>query len=104
MMRGKGPSKSGPRPAWDPEAPRLQALDDHHPRGAGSTGYPLRRLLRELPIGLHWAKPVVGQVEYRGSRQNNYITTLTGEGYRAPTHVVYDDTDPNPARRYKASP
>ena len=57
----------------------------------------------ESTDGLHWTKPVVGQVEYRGSRQNNYITTLTGKGYRAPTHVVYDDTDPNPARRYKAA-
>ena len=30
-----------------PHGARLQALDDHYPRGAGGAGHPLRRLLRE---------------------------------------------------------
>ncbi len=62
--------------------------------------------LREGPVcyaesddGLHWIKPHLGQVEWCGSRDNNIIrlTTLYNEG----VHVIKDDEDPNPARRYK---
>jgi hypothetical protein len=49
--------------------------------------------------GLHWTKPHLGQVEWRGSRANNIIalSNLHSEG----VHVIRDDRDPDPARRYK---
>lgn len=62
--------------------------------------------LREGPIcyaesddGLHWRKPHLGQVEWHGSRANNIIglSTRFNEG----VHVIRDDEDPDPARRYK---
>ncbi len=53
----------------------------------------------ESADGLHWVKPHLGQVEWRGNRANNIIrlSTLWNEG----VHVLKDDRDPNPARRYK---
>ncbi|MEI8335184.1 MAG: alpha-L-fucosidase, partial [Chloroflexota bacterium] len=47
----------------------------------------------------HWVKPHLGQVEWRGNRAYNIIrlSTLWNEG----VHVLKDDRDPNPARRYK---
>ena len=53
----------------------------------------------ESDDGLHWHKPRLGQVEWRGSRDNNIIrlATLYNEG----VHVIKDEEDPNPARRYK---
>ena len=52
--------------------------------------------------GLHWTRPVIGQVEYKGSRQNNFIFfEMKGRRY-GPGCVVYDATDPDPNRRYKS--
>jgi hypothetical protein len=53
----------------------------------------------ESDDGVHWTKPHLGQVEWRGSRRNNVIrlATLRIEG----VHVIRDDTDPDPDRRYK---
>ncbi|HRE08178.1 MAG TPA: hypothetical protein PKX00_21350, partial [Opitutaceae bacterium] len=53
----------------------------------------------ESEDGLTWTKPRLGQVEFKGSRQNNAIAlpdTLV-EG----VHVVKDDAEPDPRRRYK---
>ncbi len=63
----------------------------------------------ESDDGVHWTKPQLGQIEFRGSRSNNIILngelaaqqtdgTLTNfDGYT----VVRDDAEPNPDRRYK---
>ena len=53
----------------------------------------------ESDDGITWTKPALGQVEWRGSRNNNIIrlATLGNEG----VHVIKDDGDPDPARRYK---
>jgi len=53
----------------------------------------------ESDDGIHWVKPELGQVEWRGSTANNVIrlADLHVEG----VHVIKDDTDPNPERRYK---
>ena len=59
----------------------------------------------ESDDGLHWRKPIVGQVEYRGSRDNNFVGIDLGKdtGRFAPGNVVYDPNDPDPARRYKCA-
>ena len=59
----------------------------------------------ESDDGLHWRKPVVGQVEYRGSKENNFVSIDLGKdtGRFAPGNVIYDLNDPDPARRYKCA-
>ena len=99
---GQGSIQIRTAPAWDPTARVYKLWTITTPEALAAQGIRCAGYY-ESTDGLHWSKPVVGQIEYRGSRQNNYITTRTGKGYRAPTHVVYDDTDPNPARRYKAA-
>ncbi|MAG35515.1 MAG: hypothetical protein CL878_04620 [Dehalococcoidia bacterium] len=89
-------------PAWDPDAGVYKLWTITTPEELAAQGIPCAGYY-ESADGLHWSKPIVGQVEYRGSLQNNYITVPTDEGYVAPTHVVYDPTDPDPARRYKAA-
>lgn len=64
----------------------------------------------ESDDGVHWRKPSLGTVEFRGSRANNVI--LTGAGAAAASDgaltnfdgwsVLRDDRDPDPSRRYKA--
>jgi hypothetical protein len=44
--------------------------------------------------GLHWHKPRLGLIEYRGSKHNNMC--LDGWG-----PIVQDDDEPDPAKRYK---
>ena len=53
----------------------------------------------ESEDGLHWTKPNLGQLLFKGSRDNNAFdlpSALTGDAC-----VVRDDADPDPARRYK---
>jgi len=49
----------------------------------------------ESKDGLFWTRPNLGQVEYRGSRDNNYPIGSAVYG-------VYDPTDPDPTRRFKS--
>ncbi|HMO59135.1 MAG TPA: hypothetical protein PKA05_18100 [Roseiflexaceae bacterium] len=53
----------------------------------------------ESTDGLVWQRPVLGQMEFKGSRDNNAIalpeTKIEG------VHVIRDDDDPDPGRRYK---
>jgi hypothetical protein len=53
----------------------------------------------ESDDGLTWTKPRLGQVEFKGSRQNNAIALPDAlvEG----VHVVKDDAEPDARRRYK---
>jgi len=48
--------------------------------------------------GLHWEKPNLGLIEYRGSKKNNIV--YVGD-YFAPNNIVKDLHDPDPQRRYK---
>ena len=89
-------------PIWDPEEKTYKLWDittpnDLHAGGIYCSGY------YESKDGLHWSKPVVGQVEYRGSRENNYVAVQSDRGYFRPGLVVYNATDPDPARRYKGA-
>jgi len=53
----------------------------------------------ESEDGIHWVKPNMGQVEWRGSKKNNILALpdLKQEG----ALVIKDEEDPNPERRYK---
>jgi len=82
-------------PIWDPQAKVYKLWDLYGPL-PGTNGY------YESRDGLHWQRPRVGQVEYRGSRDNNYISLQTPKGPRPVTMVVYDAKDPDPGRRFKS--
>ena len=89
-------------PVWDPVRELYQLWDcitpnDLHAKRQYCCGY------YESKDGLHWSKPVVGQVERNGSRENNYMAFRGDRGQFGPSMVVYDAADPDPARRYKAA-
>jgi hypothetical protein len=50
----------------------------------------------ESDDGIHWEKPNLGLVEWKGSKDNNIVTTE----FSNPT-VIRDDHDPDPQKRYK---
>ena len=52
--------------------------------------------------GEHWEKPALGLYEWDGSKENNIAYDPEAKGHGLPFHVVRDETDPNPRRRYKA--
>ena len=84
-------------PVWDPERGIFKFWNLYGPPGLSNTsGY------YESKDGLHWHKPTVGQFQYRGSRENNYVGVPLSDGRTMrPGHVVYDASDPDPARRFK---
>jgi len=89
-------------PIWDPEKKVWKFWDcttpnELHEKKAYCSGY------YESADGLHWSKPVVGQVEYKGSRANNFITILAGDKHLRPDCVAYDPTDSDPSRRFKTA-
>ena len=75
--------------AWD-----WEGLERHY----GPGGETPRVAYAESQDGVHWEKPSLGMVEYRGSRDNNLV------GLEAPVvwpSVLYEPDEPNPERRYK---
>jgi len=59
----------------------------------------------ESADGINWTKPNLGLVEYHGNRNNN-IVRIEPEDYTVTwpdrnIHVLYEEDDPDPARRYK---
>lgn len=53
----------------------------------------------ESDDGINWTKPVLNQLEFHGSKKNNAIA-LPDELIEG-VHVIKDDEDPDPKRRYK---
>ena len=53
----------------------------------------------ESEDGIHWIKPNLGQLEFKGSRDNNALK-LPDEKTQGP-FVIKDKRDPDPKRRYK---
>ena len=51
--------------------------------------------------GEHWKKPTLALYEFGGSRDNNIAFDPENMGQGIPFHVVRDETDPDPGRRYK---
>ena len=86
-------------PVWDPEA----KLWKFWTIGAKIDWYTGRSSYHESRDGLHWYQPTVGQWEYRGSTDNNHVAIPLGGGHTSEVlGAVYDASDPDPARRFKA--
>jgi hypothetical protein len=49
--------------------------------------------------GIHWNKPALGQVHFKGNRNNNALDLP--HALTAGVQVIRDDDDPDPQRRYK---
>ncbi|MEX2581529.1 MAG: hypothetical protein WD342_20905 [Verrucomicrobiales bacterium] len=56
----------------------------------------MRVCYAESSDGIHWQRPELGLVEFKGSKRNNILPVIQ----RCPT-VIRDDREPDPARRYK---
>lgn len=89
-------------PAWDPVA-RVWKLwtvcvtPEELQGQAGMSGY------HESRDGLHWYAPNTGQVQYQGSYDNNFVFIPMGDGHTSEIFgAVYDSTEADPQRRYKA--
>ena len=51
---------------------------------------------------IHWTRPNLGIFEHNGSTDNNIV--FKGSGWRIDTiSIIYDQRDPDPKRRWKAS-
>ncbi len=63
---------------------------------------PSRRVVcyAESDDGVRWRKPIVGQIEWNGSRQNNIVAPSSAAGGMGGAAVFRDDQGP-PAERYK---
>ena len=89
-------------PVWDPDA-RVWKLwticitpEELHGI-AGLSGY------HESRDGVHWYQPILRKAEYLGTRENNLVYIPMGDGCTAEIlGAVYDKSDPDPSRRYKA--
>lgn len=53
----------------------------------------------ESEDGIEWTRPSLGQVEFKGSRNNNLIALPGAKQYGA--CVIKEEEDPDPGRRYK---
>ena len=51
--------------------------------------------------GIHWEKPVLNLVEWKGSRANNLVFAGPNEAQSKVHWVIKDYAEPDPARRYK---
>ena len=83
-------------PIWDAER-KVWQLWCSSPTTISASGY------FESDDGLHWYKPVMNQVEYRGSRANHFVDYALRGHREGPATVVYDPIDPDPGRRYKSA-
>ncbi|MBM3891966.1 MAG: hypothetical protein FJ388_22865, partial [Verrucomicrobia bacterium] len=77
------------------------AFDDDIENKAASARW--RAAYAEGRDGLHWTKPNLGLVEYRGSKNNNLILTDPAPLGFVNLKVLADPDDPDPSRRYKIS-
>jgi hypothetical protein len=82
----------GRNPDWPPELARHIAKETL-PLFMGPLCY------AESDDGIHWVKPKLGQVLFKGSRDNNALALPHGAVSAAT--LIRDDDDPDPARRYK---
>ncbi len=74
------------------------AFDDDAASKAPSARW--RAAYAESDDGLKWRKPSLGLVDFRGNKDNNLVDVGGDWGF-VNLKVIRDDTDPDPARRYK---
>ena len=84
-------------PLWNPVEKRWELR--YWGRGIGVDG--IGTFLAVSDDGLHWEKPVVGEFEFKGSKENNLLTPMSPYDLFL-YHVLYDERDPDPQRRWKA--
>jgi hypothetical protein len=91
----------GMNPDWPPRMKQQVAKKPGWLKGVAE-GYEVGQgplCYAESDDGLTWRKPALGQVLFKGSRDNNALalphTIVSGAA------VIRDDADPDPARRYK---
>jgi hypothetical protein len=77
------------------------AFDDDTENKVASARW--RAAYAESRDGVHWTKPNLGLVEYRGNKNNNLILTEPAPLGFVNLKVLNDPDDPDPARRYKIS-
>ena len=63
--------------------------------------YGWRAAYAESTDGIHWSKPNLGLVEYRGSRNNNLVLVDPPDLFGEHLVVLEEPDDPDPSRRYK---
>jgi hypothetical protein len=89
----------GKNPDWPPEMMQQVAKAPGWAKGGELPLFQGPLCYAESPDGIHWTKPDLGQVLFKGSRANNALalphTVVSG------ALVIRDDADPDPAKRYK---
>lgn len=75
------------------------AFDDDTETKVASSRW--RAAYAESDDGLHWTKPDLGLVEYRGNKHNNLLPMGGGPWGFVNIKVLKDEADPDPSRRYK---
>jgi hypothetical protein len=83
----------GQNPDWSPPMKQQVAISDGTQLHQGPLCY------AESNDGIEWTKPALGQVLFKGSRQNNALALP--HAVVSGAIVIKDDADPDPARRYK---
>jgi hypothetical protein len=79
------------------------AAGEDRVEGKGPRSAPWRPAYAESDDGVHWTKPNLGLVEYRGSTNNNLILTDPAPLGILNLKVLADPEEANPERRYKIS-
>ena len=86
-------------PAWDPNQQLFKLWLSTCPPDPSLAG----PSYAESKDGIHWTKPILRQVEYQGSKENNFLSIAPklrwGNNYLET--VLFDPNDPNPSCRYK---
>ncbi len=82
-------------PFWDPQAGVWKLYYLAFVQANGDTHTSCLAVSKD---GVRWEKPQLGVVVWKGSRENNLITSAPGDGFLY--HVLYDPNDV-PARRFK---
>ena len=86
-------------PAWDQKEKifKLWMITSTHVAGVAGATY------ATSTDGVRWTKPMLGQWEFQGSRENNFVAVDPKLQWpdNAIANAVYDPHERNPARRYK---
>ena len=61
----------------------------------------LRVAYAESEDGIHWTKPNLGLVEYRGNTNNNLVAVDPPEACTIHLIVLHEEDEPDPSRRFK---
>lgn len=83
----------GRNPDWPPEYLEQFPVTPRKEQEYGPVCY------AESDDGIHWIKPKLGKLLWKGSRDNNALVLPNPRTF-APS-IVKDDAEPDPARRYK---